>query len=323
MLECVKLVHNALPEINLDNIDTSISFLGHRFSAPILIDSMTGGTAKGGQINSILSSVAEELGLGMGVGSQRAGLRSEKLAETYKIVRKNAPSIFLSANIGGAQLSQGLTIKDAKNLIDMIDANALIVHLNPLQELIQPEGEPESEKVLQSICDLVEKVNVPVIIKEVGSGISKEVAIQLEMAGVSAINVAGSGGTSWAGVEQIRAKNVNDISKAELGELFWDWGIPTAASILEVRRSVKIPIIASGGIRNGVDISKSISLGANICGLAHPMLKKASESKDALMVFIEKLIREIKSTMYLTGSKNVNELSAARKVITGPLKDWL
>ena len=156
----------------------------------------------------------------------------------------------------------------------MIDANALIVHLNPLQELIQPEGEPESEKVLQSICDLVEKVNVPVIVKEVGSGISKEVAIQLEMAGVSAINVAGSGGTSWAGVEQIRAKNVNDISKAELGELFWDWGIPTAASILEVRRSVKIPIIASGGVMSFDHYKKKLELGAQLVQIYTGMIYK-------------------------------------------------
>ena len=263
------------------------------------------------------------MGVGMAVGSQRAGLVGDDLAKTFRVARKTAPSIFLAANIGGAQLAKGFSIKDAKKLIDMIEANALIVHLNPLQELIQPEGETNFKGVLEKISDLVAKVNVPIIVKEVGAGISKEVAIRLEMAGVAVINVAGVGGTSWAGVEQIRAKRASVQEKTELGNLFWDWGMPTAVSLMEVKRAVKIPIIASGGLRNGLDIAKCISLDANVCAMAHPMLKAAAISKSTLISFIEKTVRELKSTMYLVGATDIPRLASTRKIITSPLAEWL
>lgn len=318
-LEYVKLIHNALPEIDYDAVETSQKFLSHNFKAPIIIDSMTGGTPEAARINSRLSLVAEKFGLGMGLGSQRAGLLSSELAETYSIARTNAPNAFLVANIGGAQLSKGLKIKDIKNMIQMIEADALVVHLNPLQELIQPEGEPKYKGVLSKIKEICVNFDIPIIVKEVGAGISMEVARKLQSAGVSAINVAGSGGTSWAGVEKIRAETAHDSNKINLGELFWDWGIPTAVSLIEVRRSVKMPIIASGGIRNGLEIAKCIALGADMCGMAFPFLRHASKSLESLYEFTSRTLIELRSTMFLVGSKNINQLKKTRFILTGEL----
>ncbi|HEX2614475.1 MAG TPA: type 2 isopentenyl-diphosphate Delta-isomerase, partial [Nitrososphaera sp.] len=300
-LEYVKLVHNALPEIDYDDIDTSTKFLGHKFSAPIIIDSMTGGTDEATVINGRLGELAEKYGLGMGLGSQRAGLKSEELAATYSVARKNAPNAFLIANIGGAQLAKGLTIDEARKIVKMIRANALVVHLNPLQELVQPEGEPRYRGVLAKISELAKSMDVPVIVKEVGAGISREVAIKLEMAGVSAINVAGAGGTSWAGVEKLRAEAMKDDIKTHLGEMFWDWGIPTAASLIEVRKAVKLPVIASGGLRNGLEVGKCVALGASMAAMAYPFLRAAAMSRENLFAFADTLLAELKSTMFLVG----------------------
>lgn len=318
-LEYVKLIHNALPEIDFDAVETNQKFLSHHFKAPIIIDSMTGGTPEATKINSRLSLAAEKFGLGMGLGSQRAGLLSSELAETYSIARSNAPNAFLVANIGGAQLSKGLKIKDIKNMIEMIEADALVVHLNPLQELIQPEGEPKYNGVLSKIKEICANFDIPIIVKEVGAGISMEVAKRLQSAGVSAINVAGSGGTSWAGVEKLRAETAHDSNKTNLGELFWDWGIPTAVSLIEVRKSVRIPVIASGGIRNGLEIAKCIALGANMCGMAFPFLRHASKSLENLYEFTNRTLIELRGAMFLVGSKNINQLGKSRFIVTGEL----
>ncbi|MGH9991849.1 MAG: type 2 isopentenyl-diphosphate Delta-isomerase [Nitrososphaera sp.] len=318
-LEHVRLVHNALPEMNFEDIDTSTSFLGHRFSAPIIIDSMTGGTDEATVINGRLGELAEKYGFGMGLGSQRAGLKSEELAATYAIARKNAPNAFLIANIGGAQLAKGLSVDEARKIVKMIRANALVVHLNPLQELIQPEGEPRYKGVLDKISELAKSMDVPVMVKEVGAGISKEVAVKLEMAGVSAISVAGSGGTSWAGVEKIRADAASDDLKSHLGEMFWDWGIPTAASIIEVRRAVKLPLIASGGLRSGLEAAKCIVLGASMAAMAYPFLRSAAQSQEKLFAFADMLLAEMKSTMFLVGARNIDALAGSRYILTGPL----
>jgi len=321
-LEYVQLIHNALPELDFDDIDTSTTFLNHKFSAPLIIDSMTGGTPEASKINERLAETAEELGLGMGLGSQRAGLKSKELAETYSIAREHAPNAFLIANIGGAQLAKGLSIDEAKQIIDMINANALVVHLNPLQELVQPEGEPKFKGVFDKIVELVKSLKAPVIVKEVGAGISKEVATKLELAGVSAINVAGSGGTSWAGVEKLRAESAGSELKAHLGEMFWDWGIPTAASLIEVRKAVKLPLVASGGLRNGLEVAKCLTIGADMCAMALPFLKQAAVSKEAVMQFANVLLNELKSTMYLVGAGDVKTLKASRHILTGPLAEW-
>jgi isopentenyl-diphosphate delta-isomerase len=235
------------------------------------------------------------------------------------VARKNAPNAFLIANIGGAQLAKGLSIDDALKIVKMIDADALVVHLNPLQELVQPEGEPRYRGVLAKIVELVKNMNVPIIVKEVGAGISREAAIRLEMAGVSAINVAGAGGTSWAGVEKLRADMVTDSKKAKLGELFWDWGIPTAASLVETRRAVKLPLIASGGLRNGLEVAKCIALGASMAAMAYPFLRAAAQSNDALFEFADLVLAELRSTMFLVGAADVNALAGSRYILTGAL----
>jgi isopentenyl-diphosphate delta-isomerase len=320
-LEYVKLIHNALPELDYDEIDISTTFLKRKFSAPLIIDSMTGGAPEAARINGRLGELAEKYGFAMGLGSQRAGLESEQLAETYSIARKNAPSAFLIANIGGAQLAKGLTVGNIKKIIDMIQADALVIHLNPLQELIQPEGEPKYKGVLSKISEICGDLDVPVIVKEVGAGISKEVAVKLEVAGVSAINVAGAGGTSWAGVEKIRAEASNNDLKTHLGEIFWDWGIPTAASLVEVKKTVKVPIIASGGLRNGMEMAKCIVLGASMCAMAYPFLLKAAESKEQLFSFADTVKAELKSTMFLIGAMNLSVLKSSRYILTGPLAD--
>ncbi len=321
-LEYVTLIHNALPELDFDEIDTSTTFLNHKFSAPLIIDSMTGGTPEAAKINERLAETAETLGLGMGLGSQRAGLKSKELEETYSIARQHAPNAFLIANIGGAQLAKGLSIDEAKRIIDMINANALVIHLNPLQELVQPEGEPKFKGVFNKIAELVNSLNIPVIVKEVGAGISKEVASRLEVAGVRAINVAGSGGTSWAGVEKLRAESIGSELKTHLGEMFWDWGIPTAASLIEVKRVVKLQLIASGGLRNGLEVAKCLAIGADMCAMAFPFLKQAAISKEAVMQFADLLLNELKSTMYLVGAKDIRTLKTSRYVLTGPLAEW-
>jgi isopentenyl-diphosphate Delta-isomerase len=318
-LEFVRLVHNALPEIDYTDIETSCIFMDRRFSAPLIIDSMTGGTPEARKINERLGKLAQEYDIPMGLGSQRAGLKSEELASTYSVARKNAPHAFLIANIGGAQLSKGLTVSEVEKIVEMIRADALVIHLNPLQELIQPEGEPRYSGVLEQIAKLVMHLNLPVMVKEVGAGISREVASRLEMAGVSAINIAGSGGTSWAGVEKIRADAARNRIKIHLGELFWDWGIPTAISLIEAKRAVKTPIIASGGLRNGLEIAKCIALGADMCAMAYPFLLAAAQSLDNLFEYMNLLLAELKSTMFLLGSKNIEMLKSSRYILTGAL----
>jgi isopentenyl-diphosphate Delta-isomerase len=318
-LEFVRLVHNALPEIDYTDIETSCIFMDRRFSAPLIIDSMTGGTPEARKINERLGKLAQEYDIPMGLGSQRAGLKSEELASTYSVARKNAPHAFLIANIGGAQLSKGLTVTEVEKIVEMIRADALVIHLNPLQELIQPEGEPRYSGVLEQIAKLVMHLNLPVMVKEVGAGISREVASRLEMAGVSAINIAGSGGTSWAGVEKIRADAARNKIKIHLGELFWDWGIPTAISLIEAKRAVKTPIIASGGLRNGLEVAKCIALGADMCAMAYPFLLAAAQSLDNLFEYMNLLLAELKSTMFLLGSKNIEMLKSSRYILTGAL----
>lgn len=323
LLECVHLIHNALPELNIEAVDTSTVFLEHKFSAPLLIDAMTGGFSGAKRINENLASAAEKLGIGMIVGSQRAGLLSPSLAETYSIARKKAPNAFIASNIGAAQLVKGFSKEDAKKCIEMIDANAFVVHLNPLQEMLQIGGDPHYEGVLNKIRELTAELGVPIIVKEVGGGISKEVAIRLELAGVKAINVSGAGGTSWAAVEHHRAKAQGDKARSELGEMFWDWGIPTAASLMEVRKAVAMPLIASGGIRSGLDVAKCITLGASLAGMALPLLKPATTSEKAVLSYVERVVSELKTAMFVAGYGNISSLSKARYVLTGQLVEWL
>jgi isopentenyl-diphosphate delta-isomerase len=321
LLEDMTLVHNALPELDIEDIDTSASFLNHIFSAPLIIDAMTGGTKEAAKINANLAIAAQELGLGMGVGSQRAALESADVAETYSVARKNAPTAFIVANIGGAQIRE-LKIKEILRIIKMVNADAIAIHLNPLQELVQPEGEPRFRGILERISRISSQLDTPIIVKEVGCGISHEVATKLEVAGVSAINVAGLGGTSWAAIEHYRARAEKLEGKAALGQLFWDWGIPTAASIIEVKRAVKLPVIASGGLRTGLDVVKCIALGADLAGLAHPVLAAAMKSDKAVLDILRRVLDEVRAAMFLTGAQDIRSLGGVRYIITGRLAEW-
>ncbi|MEN2974489.1 MAG: type 2 isopentenyl-diphosphate Delta-isomerase [Candidatus Caldarchaeales archaeon] len=320
-LEYVELIHNPLPELNIDDIRLEARFLGRLFNYPILIEGMTGGAPEALDINRNLAEAAAELGIPMGVGSQRAAIYKESLRQTYKIVKDVAPDIFLIGNIGGGQLARdGVDL--AEKAVEMIDADALAVHLNSLQEQIQVGGSANFRGVLKAIGEAVERLSVPVIVKEVGCGISRRAAKSLESIGVRAIDVAGAGGTNWTLVEKIRAERAGNLEKKMLADVFLEWGIPTAASIIEVSSAVKIDVVASGGIRTGLDIAKSIAIGASMGGIARPLLKPAMESAQSVLKFLKKIILELKTSMYLVGKSRIDELKNTEKVLIGPLYEW-
>ena len=321
--EEIFFIHRALPELNLEKIDLSTEVFGHKFSAPIMISSITGGAEESLKINASIAEAVEDLGLGMGIGSQRAALEDPDLKRTYTIVREKAPSAFLAANIGAPQIIRDYGIEELMEIIDMVSADALIIHLNPLQEAIQPEGEAFYEGALEKISEITEKLDVPVIVKETGAGISSEDAKRLEEAGVAGIDVAGAGGTSWAAVEYYRAHRRKNHFAEEIGLEFWDWGIPTAISVVEAIQSVSIPVIASGGIRSGLEAAKAISLGASLAGFALPVLKPALEGGEKVKEKIEVIIQQFKTAMFLVGADSVKELRRTPLIITGKTAEWL
>ncbi|MHA1607734.1 MAG: type 2 isopentenyl-diphosphate Delta-isomerase [Candidatus Freyarchaeota archaeon] len=316
--EDVEFVHCALPEVNLDDISLDVSVFGKQLKAPIIIAAMTGGTRKGGEINRFLAVLAEEYGLGIGVGSQRAAIENKRLRETFSVVRKVAPTTLKIANIGAPQLVEGYTIKELDEIVSMIEADALAVHLNPLQEAIQPEGDTNFQGVLKKLKEAAESLEVPIIAKETGCGIAREEAVLLEEAGVKAIDVGGAGGTSWSAVEYFRRK------EDELGKTFWDWGIPTVASTIEVATFTSLDVIATGGVRSGVHVAKAIALGARATGIAYPFLKYAYKEKYVeARRLIHRLLRELRVTMFLTGSRSLNDLKKTRIIVTGKTAEWL
>ena len=322
LFEDMDFLNNSLPEIDFEEIDTSTTFLGHKFSAPLLVSSMTGGAELAKKINRNIAEAVQEAGIGMSVGSQRAGLFSESLSTTYSVVRDAAPDAFIGSNIGGAQLSLGMGTKEVKKLIEMIRADALFVHLNPLQELIQPEGNTWYKGVSARIKELVEGLGTPVIAKEVGHGLSEEIASKLEDIGVSAVDIQGAGGTTWAGIESYRAEELGDETRHKVGNLLWDWGIPTAAALYRIRRKVKIPVISSGGIRTGIDVAKSIAMGADMAAMAYPLLRPATISSTEVKKRLDEVVFGLKAVMFITGSRNIKDLKKAKYVITGKLKEW-
>lgn len=318
MFEDIDFVHNALPEIDKDRIDLTTNFFGLRAGAPLIIAAMTGGHPQTKSVNMKLASAAEELNLPIGVGSQRAAVEDETLVDTFKIVRETAPSVPVIANIGATHVSA------APKAVSMIDADILAIHLNPLQEAIQPEGDCNSEGALESIATIVDSVDVPVIVKETGAGISGEIAKSLEEVGVAGIDVGGVGGTSWAGVEYYRALREEDDLKAQLGLEFWDWGIPTALSVLMVLDSTELDVIATGGIRSGLDVAKALALGSIAAGVARPLLRPAVYGSALdVIVELERILEGLKVAMYLTGSQKVEELSSKRLILTGKLVESL
>ncbi|MCS4541861.1 MAG: type 2 isopentenyl-diphosphate Delta-isomerase [Euryarchaeota archaeon] len=324
--EDVEFIHRSLPEINKHEIETSIDFLGHTLNAPIIIAGMTGGHPVAKKINAELAKAAQDLSIGMGIGSQRAAIENPSLAYTYEIARKVAPDIFLIANLGAPQLVKGYSIDEAKKAVKMIDADALAIHLNPLQEALQSEGEIEARGYLKNIQRIAKELDVPVIAKETGAGISGEDALLLKKAGVAAIDIGGAGGTSWSGVESIRAKNRGDKLGEELGKTYWDWGIPTAVSTVEVAEAVGnyLKIIATGGIRSGLDVAKALALGADAAGVALPFLSPAyKEGARAVILKLKQMIEELRVAMFLVGARNISELKQSNVVVVGKTADWL
>jgi isopentenyl-diphosphate Delta-isomerase len=303
-LEAFRLVHQALPELDLEAVDTSGQLFGKRISAPILVSSMTGGTIQAQEINRNLAQAAEARGLAMGLGSQRAGIERQQTTATFR-VRDVAPSLLLFANLGAVQLNYGYSVDQCRRAVEMIEADGLILHLNPLQEVLQPEGDANWAGLIDKIEAVCRALPVPVIAKEVGWGISAQSARRLINAGISAIDVAGAGGTSWSQVEMHRAPTER---LRRLAAAFADWGIPTAESLqtaCALRDQMgrpELPLFASGGIRNGQDIAKCVALGADLVGLASPFLKRAVESTEAVYEEMELLEAELRIAMFCSGA---------------------
>jgi isopentenyl-diphosphate delta-isomerase len=310
-LEKVHFVHHALPELNLEEVDLGIDFFGKHLRLPLLISSMTGGTQEAGAINRTLATAAQEMGIAMGVGSQRAAIEHAELSATFQ-VRPCAPDILLFANLGAVQLNYHLTAEHCQRAVDMIQADALILHFNALQEAVQAEGQTRFAGLLGKIESVCRILPVPVIAKEVGWGFSEEDVRKLANVGVAAIDVAGAGGTSWSQVEMHRATNE---SQARLASAFVDWGIPTADAIRHVREvAPHLALIASGGLRTGVDIAKCLALGATLGGMAGPFLKAAAHSLELTVQTIREVGREIQVCMFAAGAGNIQTLRQGRLI---------
>ena len=343
----VFLVHNALPEVSIAEIETRVKFLSHSLDAPLMIASMTGGHPETKVLNRIFASVAEREGISIGVGSQRAALEDEKNEESFSIVREYAPHAFVYANIGVVQL-RDMGVEAAERAIEMVDANAIAIHLNFFQEAIQPEGDSDARGCLAAIEEACRSLKVPVIAKETGAGISRAVALRLIDAGVSALDVGGNDGTNLAVAEIHRARAENNSMLEHIGNTFgWEWGISTVESILECA-SLPVEVVATGGIRSGLDVAKSIALGADLCSAALPFLKAAVEGltqkqartasaadirfsaakEESIERAIERVcerVREMKAelkiAMFLTGCSSVERLKSVDVVLTGRTRE--
>jgi isopentenyl-diphosphate delta-isomerase len=319
--EDIQFVHRALPEVDKAKIDLSTTVLGHKFSAPLIVGAMTGGTAEATKINAAIAEAVETLQLGMGVGSQRAAIENPKLAKTFAVARKKAPTAFLIANIGGIQLVNGCGVKEVKQAVEMIEADAVAVHLNALHEAVQPEGQTNFKGVLAKIGEIAGELDKPVIVKETGAGIAAEDAKKLEAAGVKAIDVGGTGGTSFAAVEYYRSE-ANSL-KHFLGDVFWDWGIPTAVSLAETTQAVKIPVIASGGVRSGMGVAKALALNACLASVSQPALEAAVKGAKATENLLSLLIEELRNVLFLVGAAKIRDLAKTPLVVTGKTAEWL
>lgn len=307
-LESYRFTHCCLPELDYAEIDLTATFLGKKLGLPLLISSMTGGTAEAKIINYRLAEIAQKYGLAMGVGSQRIAIEKPEVADTFA-VRKIAPDAILFANLGAVQLNYTYGLDQCLQVVDILEADALILHLNPLQECIQPKGDTNFKGLLSKIEQLCRKLPVPVIVKEVGNGISVGMADKLIGVGVQAIDVAGAGGTSWALVESERAEN---NLQRRLGQTFADWGIPTAECVVTIRgHHPTIPLIASGGLRNGLEVAKVLALGADIAGLAFPFLQAASQASEALDELVQLLRAELSTVLFCTGNSSILQLKQA------------
>lgn len=304
-LERYRFLHNAVPEVDLAEVDTSVTLFGKRLASPLLISSMTGGTEMARRINRNLAAAAEKHAIAIGVGSQRAAVEDKALAASYEI-RDIAPNALVFANIGAVQFNYGYGVELCRGAVEMIGADALILHFNVVQEAVQPEGDTNFAGLLDKVADVCAKVGVPVIAKEVGWGFSEQNVRDLAAAGVSAIDVAGAGGTSWSQVERFRAPSNFHV---QVAAAFEDWGIPTADAIqYAVAGAPHLPVIASGGLRTGVDVAKCIALGALVGGLAGPFLKAADTSVEAVDEIVNILVAQLKIAMLSSGARDISAL---------------
>ena len=317
LLEEVQLVHDALPDFHCDEVDLSTELLGKRLKAPLMISGMTGGTPQAAEINKDLARAAEQLGIGLGLGSQRAMVLHPELAWTYAI-REVAPTALLVGNLGMVQ-ARAMASSAIRELCDTVAVDALAVHLNPAMELIQPGGDRDFRGGRATLRRLVEELGRPVVAKETGSGVSRAVGLAAAQAGVAAIDVSGAGGTSWVGVETRRAEG----QAQRLGEEFWDWGIPTAASV-GLTSDLGLPIIATGGLRSGLDVARAVALGATVGGLAAPVLRAHRDGGfDGTVAFLEQVIAGVRTATFLCGCRTPAELRRAPKVLGAKLRAWL
>jgi isopentenyl-diphosphate delta-isomerase len=310
--ERYRFVHNALPEIDFDEVDTSTVLLGKRLGAPLYITAMTGGAPGTGEINRRLAAAAQRFGIAMGVGSQRAALVDPSLAASYR-VREVAPDILLFANLGAVQLVRGLGADDCRRVVEMIEADALALHLNPVQEAIQEGGDTTFRGVLAALERVCRALDVPVIVKEVGFGLSPSVVRRLVEAGVSAVDVAGGGGTPWSKIEGLRAR---DPVRQRAGRTFGSWGIPTAECLRALRNDPPgVPVLASGGIRDGVEVAKAVALGAAAAGVGAGALFGAAASEDDAVRYVESVIFELRVAMFGIGARTVGELASTDALV--------
>jgi isopentenyl-diphosphate delta-isomerase len=319
----ITFVHNALPEVDLDDIELKIKLFGKTLQAPIIIAAITGGYSGAEKINRNLAKAAEAVGIGMGVGSQRPALKDRSLSKSYEVLKEYDIPLRIG-NTGAPQIidqkgDPALEPEDIGFAMEMVGADIMAVHLNYLQEIAQPEGDHDAEGCMEAIRQMA--LHFPILAKETGAGISKHVALSLKHAGVFGIDVGGMGGTSWLAVEYYRARKEKDELRMRLGKTFWNWGIPTPVSVVEA--NVGLPIIATGGIRNGLDVARAICIGASAAGTANHLLKPALEGAEAVVMELEMMIQELKVAMFLTGSANCKELSDKGLVVTGPTRQWL
>ena len=318
LFECVRLVHDALPELSFDEVDPSVELLGKRLRAPILIAAMTGGHPRAERINRDLAALAEERGLAFGLGSQRAMLRDKAALASYR-VRDVAPNALVLGNIGIVQAAT-MSTREVEDLVGAVGADALCIHLNPAMELVQPEGDRDFRNGLATLSRLSTELRIPVIAKETGCGLSTLVARRLQAAGIRHVDVSGAGGTSWVAVETQRATE----GKKALGQTFWEWGIPTAASVVCVARVGFETIFATGGVQSGLDIVKAVVLGASAGGIARPLLQALERDGVAgARGFLERTESEVRTAMLLTGARNTAALARSPRVLVGELCQWL
>jgi len=323
----IQFVHQALPEVDLDEIDTSVNFLGHSLRYPIFMSSLTGGHSDVTSINRNLARAAERYGLALGVGSQRAGIVNPDVAASYAVTRQHAPNTFLIANIGAPQLivqprHPAFTLEQVERAINMIGANALAVHMNSLQEATQPEGDRRAVGEAAALKALTSQVTLRVIAKETGAGVCREQALLLRSCGVAAIDVGGAGGSSMSAMEAARSQSRGDERNRNVGLLYRDWGIATPVAVVEASVA-GLPLISTGGVRNGLDMARALALGASLVGMGFPFLKAASESYEAVCELLERVVSELEVAMQLSGASNIAQLQQVDIVATGETRDWL